>query len=62
MLVDSWQSAWWEAKINCPQLKTKLMWLQEHLILGVESRFISQISKMSFIDVLHVYKHHQLYL
>lgn len=27
MLVDSWQSAWWEAKINCPQLKTKLMWL-----------------------------------
>lgn len=27
MLVDRWQSAWWEAKINCPQLKAKLMWL-----------------------------------
>lgn len=25
MLVDSWQSAWWEVIINCPQLKTKLM-------------------------------------
>lgn len=62
MLVDRWQSAWREVKINCPQLKTKLMWLQEHLNLGVNNRFISQVFKMSFIDMLPVHKYQQLYL
>lgn len=57
MLVDRWQSAWWEAKINCPQLKTKLMWLREHLNLGVKNRFISQIFKMSRIDMSHMRRH-----